>query len=435
MTTILKHHSLQYINGVLHLEGVSLERAAKKLQTPAFLYSEKSFTQNILRFQKGLSEVPHMICFAAKANSNLSILKLGHSLGMGVDIVSGGELFRAQKAGVPPKKIVFSGVGKTEAEMQMALSDRSQGVHSFNVESIEELETLHRIAKKLNKIATVALRFNPNVDAKTHPHISTGLKRNKFGLNKNEILKILVGRKKYSWIRFEGISIHIGSQITSLRPLEDAFKKTRQLAQKINLILEKPLKFVDLGGGLGIPYRQSDRIDPKILIDRYCRLIKKIFGSLEQKKLGLNLKIFIEPGRIISGNSGILLTRVLYRKARPSKDFLVVDASMSELIRPALYDGYHEIFPIRRALQKTSLHNTEVVGPVCESADFLGKNRMLSRKIKKDDLLAVLSCGAYGFVMSNQYNSRPRSPEALIRENQIKVIKKRETYKDLIQSE
>jgi diaminopimelate decarboxylase len=414
-----------YQNGILTSQGVSLNTVAQSLGTPTYVYSADAFLSNLHELEAGLQGIDHQICFAMKSNSNLAVIRLLSQAGAGVDVVSGGELFRAQKAGVPHHRIVFSGVGKTVKEMKEGLTYQGKGIYSFNIESEPELSTLNQVASELKVIAPVALRFNPDVDPKTHPYISTGIKKNKFGMNRNEILKIIQNLSDFPNIHIKGISIHIGSQLLSISPLEDAFVRLASLVDEIR----HPLEFLDLGGGFGISYGEEK---PPEVRD-YCQLIHKIFGA--NSKYKGRFKIVLEPGRQISGNSGILLTRVLYRKKRPTQDFLIVDAAMNDLVRPALYGSYHDIIPIDQTLTHGKTKKTSVVGPVCESADFLGKNRMLSVDLKPDDLLAVLSSGAYGFTMSGQYNSRPQVAEVLIQNGKFHLIRKRQTYQDLIEGE
>ena len=416
-----------YQNGFLTAEKVNVQKIIQTVGTPVYVYSEDAFLASYEKLRKGLVGLDSMICFAVKSNSNIAILELLGKAGAGMDVVSGGELFRTQRAKVPSNRVVFSGVGKTREEFRMALR---AGIYSFNVESVEELFTLNEIALELGTRAPVALRFNPDVDPKTHPYISTGLKNNKFGINKNEILKDVIPQlPELKGIELRGISIHIGSQLLSLSPLRDSFAKLAQLLEKIYFDLKIPLQFVDLGGGLGINYKKEK--PPRI--EEYCRLIHRYFGR--KSKFKGTLKVVLEPGRQLSGNSGVLLTQVLYRKKRRTQDFLIVDAGMNDLIRPALYQSYHEIVPVEKSFLQGAKRKTNVVGPVCESSDFLGKDRQLSQKLDAGDHLAILSAGAYGFSQANQYNSRPRAAEVLIHGGKFTVIRKRESLEDLILGE
>ncbi len=423
----------QYRNGSLCSGDVPLAKIAEKFGTPVYVYSAEGFLDPFHEFQNGLRDLNHLICFALKANSNLSVLRLLAKEGAGMDLVSGGELYRAGLAGVAADKIVFSGVGKTAEEMEMALMYRGEGIFSFNVESLAELRLLNEVALKMGRTlkgrrAPVALRFNPDVDAKTHPYISTGLKKNKFGIQRKEVLEVARTLGQFKGIELKGLSIHIGSQLLSLSPLDDAFGRVHNLMDEVNAIIHTPLQFVDLGGGIGITYKNEKAPS----IQKYCGLIKKHFG----KK---SYKILIEPGRTLSGNAGVLLTKVIYRKERQKKDFLVVDAAMNDLLRPALYESYHEMVPVQQkgtqAGKKPSLIKTNIVGPVCESSDCFASDRPFPQHLGSGDLVAILSAGAYGFSMSSTYNSRPRPPEVLVEGEKYRVIRKRETYEDLTRGE
>jgi diaminopimelate decarboxylase len=416
----------RYKNGVLSAESVPLSEIADAVGTPAYVYSAEAFLQPLRELQKGLASVDHLVCFALKSNSNIGLLKLLGEAGAGMDLVSGGELFRATKAGIDPRRIVFSGVGKTPGEMAQALRD---GIFSFNVESKAELEVLSAVATHEKRRAPVALRYNPDVDARTHPYISTGLKKNKFGIQRAEILDIARKLDHYPGIELKGISIHIGSQLLSLSPLNDAFSRLTTLLEELDGILETPLSFVDLGGGVGITY---DREKPPAL-QKYCALILKHFGPKAQKKRPL--KILIEPGRTLSGNSGVLLTEVLYRKERGRKQWLVVDAAMNDLMRPSLYGSFHGIVPVEQAKTRGKPRKSDIVGPVCESSDCFASDRPIPSSVEDGDLLAILSAGAYGFTMASNYNSRPRPPEVLVQNGSFRVIRERENYDDLLRGE
>jgi diaminopimelate decarboxylase len=415
----------KYAQGRLGAGGVLLEEIADRVGTPCYVYSAQALLDPLKQLQKGLAGLDALICFAVKSCSNLAILKLLSDAGAGMDLVSGGELHRAQAVGVSAGRLVFSGVGKTPGEMAAALE---HGIFSFNVESVAELATLSSVAESLGKRARVALRFNPDVDAKSHPYISTGLRKNKFGLERKEILAIANGYESFAGIDFQGISVHIGSQILSLSPLDDAFKRARELIDELDAILPEPISFIDAGGGLGITYAREKSVP----IAKYCALLRKHFAP---KKGRRTLKLLVEPGRSISGNAGVLVTEVLYRKVRKAKDFIIVDAAMNDLIRPALYGGHHEIVPVRKPPARTRLKRVDVVGPVCESSDVLGSDRRLPEELNQGDLLAVLSAGAYGFSMASNYNSRPRPAEVLIEGGKARLVRERETYDDLIRGE
>ncbi|MBN20457.1 MAG: diaminopimelate decarboxylase [Bdellovibrionaceae bacterium] len=422
----LKLNHLQYQNNQLFIENVNVSALAKKHGTPLYVYSEHAFLNPLKELQKALQPLSYTICFAMKSNSNLQILKLLKKNGCGIDTVSGGELFRCEKAKIPGKDIVLSGVGKSESELKYALNYRDTGIRSINVESEGELELLQKIAKKEKKKVKIALRFNPNINAKTHPYLSTGLKKEKFGLDKNEILNLTKKWHQFPDLELQGLSIHIGSQIFEMKPLKDAFLETKNFLLQLK---ERgfPIKMVDLGGGLGVKYDASNNKEKVMSIPEYGKVICSIF-----KNMGKDFHVCIEPGRTLSGNAGILLTKVLYEKKRGGKSFLIIDGSMSELIRPALYQAHHEIIPA--ILQGTKTQNTDVVGPVCESGDFLALDRDFP-KSRPNDVLAVLSAGAYGMTMSSHYNTRPKPAEILVSKNKSKVIRKRETYEDLIKGE
>ncbi len=414
-----------YQNGKLSVQDLPLAELAEKYGTPLYVYSSEALLAPLRSLQKGLKGLDHLVCFAVKANSNLAVLNLLAESGAGTDLVSGGELFRAVRAGVPPARIVFSGVGKRPEEMQEALK---HDIFSFNVESVAELELLNEVALQAGKIAPVALRYNPDVDAKTHPYISTGLKKNKFGLERGEVLDI--GRRLGSMpgIHLLGLSIHIGSQLLSLSPLEDAFLRLKKMRAALEKVIGRPLEVLDLGGGVGITYKAGEK-PPSI--ERYCKLIQKHFAP---KRGEAPVKIVIEPGRSLSGNAGVLLTKILYRKPRGKKDFVVVDAAMNDLARPALYGSFHDIVPVSKRTKSAS-GTVDIVGPVCESTDCFATNRKLPKAIDRGDLLAVMSAGAYGFSMSSNYNTRPRPPEILVHEGEAHLIRPRETLEDLIRGE
>jgi diaminopimelate decarboxylase len=420
----------KYSAGELKVDGVTLSQIAKKNGTPVYVYSAQAFLKPLQDLQRGLHGIDHLVCFAVKSNSNISILKMLGRAGAGMDLVSGGELFRVRKAGVPGERIVFSGVGKTEEEIEVALSNK---IFSFNVESLPELRLINCVALRKKVRARVALRFNPDVNAKTHPYISTGLKKNKFGLNRKEIVAALPEISKMKAITVAGLSIHIGSQLLSLKPLEESFVRVKDLAREIEPKLHAPLEFFDLGGGVGISY---DREKPKSpAIDDYCALIQKHFGP-RAKDFPKDLKakkIVLEPGRLIAGNSGVLVSEVLFRKKRDTKDFLIIDAAMNDLLRPALYGSFHDMLPVKKT--GGSVRLTDIVGPVCETSDCFASDRKLPSKLDAGDFIAILSSGAYGFSMASNYNSRPRPPEVLVQNGRAKIIRKRETYQDLVRGE
>ena len=418
----------QYFKNELHVEGVPVEKIAETVGTPVYIYSTQGFLKPLQSLKEGLKGLDYSIHFAMKSNSNLAILRLLSQHGVGMDLVSGGELFRAGKAGVSGTKIVFSGVGKTPGEMAQALQyDKGKGIYSFNVESTAELATLSAVAQSVGKTARVAFRFNPDVNPKTHPYISTGLKKNKFGLSRKEVLELLRDHGMYPGIEVVGLSIHIGSQLLSLKPLEESFRNLSELVDECEHHLARPLEFVDLGGGLGITYK-NEKTPP---LKQYCKLVRKYFGP-ESKRTHLP-RILIEPGRLLSGNAGALISEVLYRKERKAKDFLIVDAAMNDLMRPALYGSHHEIVPVQREGGKK--RKSDIVGPVCESSDCFGSDRLMPAHLGSGELLAVLSAGAYGMTMASNYNTRPRPAEVLVDGESFLVIRERESYEDLIRGE
>ena len=402
--------------GVLFAEGVSLEAIAKQFGTPTYIYSKNTLIQTFESFKKGLIKTDHLICFAVKANSNIAILNLFAGLGAGFDIVSGGELERVIYAGGNPQKIVFSGVGKTESEIEAALK---ANILCFNVESRSELLRIQEVAEKMNIKAPISIRVNPDVDAKTHPYISTGLKDNKFGVDFNQALSIYLAAKSMSHIDIKGIDCHIGSQITELKPFVDALDRVLSLVDQLkkNNI---QLSHIDIGGGIGICYQDESPPDFEIYIKEILNKIK-----------GLNVKIIFEPGRALVGNAGVLLSKVEYLKQNDIKHFAIIDAAMNDLMRPTLYDAYHEIKVVRE--HDTKSQSFDVVGPVCESGDFIAKNRSL--KLKENDLICIMSAGAYGMSMSSNYNSRGRAAEVMVDQDQLYEIRTREKSSDLFKLE
>jgi diaminopimelate decarboxylase len=405
-------NAFTFKNNMLHAENVALPNIAETVATPCYVYSKSALTNAFENFSAGFKDADHLVCFAVKSNPSLAILNLFAKLGAGFDIVSGGELARVLAAGGNPAKIVFSGVGKTADEMRAALE---AGIFCFNVESASELARLNDIAGYMGKVAPVSLRVNPNVDAKTHPYISTGLKNNKFGVAYEDALDIYLQAAAMPNIAIHGVDCHIGSQITELSPFLDAFDRVLALvdALKKNNI---HIKHIDLGGGIGICY--SDETPPD-----FSAYAKAMLDKLGKRAV----KLVFEPGRALVGNAGVLLTKVEYLKHTETKNFAIVDAAMNDLMRPALYDAYHAIEAVQPRLAKTT--NYEIVGPVCESGDFLGHDRELA--LAEGDLLAIMSAGAYGMSMSSNYNTRPRAAEVMVDGDKFTVIRKREKVQDL----
>ena len=402
--------------GILFAEDVSLEAIANQFGTPTYIYSKNTLIDTFESFQKGLLKTNHLICFAVKANSNIAILNLFANLGAGFDIVSGGELERVLYAGGDPQKIVFSGVGKTTSEIEAALK---ANILCFNVESQSELLRIEAVASKINIKAPISIRVNPDVDAKTHPYISTGLKDNKFGVDFNQALALYLEAKGMSYIEIKGIDCHIGSQITELKPFVDALDRVLSLVDQLknNNI---HLSHIDIGGGIGICYQDESPPD----FDIYT---KEILNKIQN----LDVKIIFEPGRALVGNAGVLLSKVEYLKQNDVKHFAIIDAAMNDLMRPTLYDAYHDIKIVRE--QDTKLQSFDVVGPVCESGDFIAKNRSL--KLKENDLVCIMSAGAYGMSMSSNYNSRGRAAEVMVDRDKIFEIRAREKSSDLFKLE
>lgn len=405
-----------YHNGELFVENVSLKKIAEKFGTPCYIYSQSALTNAYQQFDAAFEDRDHLICYAVKANSNLAILNLLARLGSGFDIVSGGELQRVIRAGGDAQKTIFSGVGKSVNEMRMALN---LNILCFNVESEAELITLNHVAQNMNKVAPVSLRVNPDVDAKTHPYISTGLKENKFGIAVDEAMRIYQSAHLYPYIRFTGIDCHIGSQLSLIEPFVEASEKMLQLFDGLKK-QKLDIEHIDLGGGLGIRYNNEKPPSIKEYISKLCSITRNI-----------KQRLVIEPGRALVGNSGILLTRIEYLKQTPARNFAIVDAAMNDLIRPSLYDAYHEILPVEKSTIEAK--NYEIVGPICETGDFLGHDRKLS--IMDGDLLAIMSAGAYGMSMSSNYNTRPRAAEILVVGSQTHVIRQRESIEQIIAGE
>jgi len=403
-------------NNVLHAENVALTQITESFGSPCYVYSKAALSQAFERFSAGFKDANHLVCFAVKSNPSLAILNLFAKLGAGFDIVSGGELARVIAAGGDPKKVVFSGVGKTADEMRAALE---AGIFCFNVESASELVRLNDVATYMGKIAPVSLRVNPNVDAKTHPYISTGLKNNKFGVAYEDALDIYLQAAGMSNIAIHGVDCHIGSQITELSPFLDAFDRVLAL---VDALAENNIQIqhIDLGGGIGICY--SDETPPEFTA--YAKAMREKLGNRD-------VKLVFEPGRALVGNAGVLVTKVEYIKQTETKNFAIVDAAMNDLMRPALYDAYHDIQAVQP--RNETAVNYEIVGPVCESGDFLGHDRALA--LQEGDLLAIMSAGAYGMSMSSNYNTRPRVAEVMVDGSQCHLIRKRELIADLFANE
>jgi diaminopimelate decarboxylase len=406
-------HHFHYQEGELYCEGVPVRRLAARVGTPFYLYSHATLAHHYRVFDAAFEGFPHLVCFAVKANSNLAILRTLIQQGAGVDIVSGGELYRALKAGVDPAKVVYSGVGKRPEEIRLALKS---GILLFNIESSQELEAINRIAGRLKVKAPVSLRINPDIDPQTHPYISTGLKKNKFGINIEGAIQDYRRARELPHVEVVGVACHIGSQITELGPFVEALGRLKDLIGRLNRE-GIAIRYLDLGGGLGITYDQETPPAPKE------------YGQALLKELqGLKVRLILEPGRVLVGNAGILVTKVLYTKESDARHFIIVDAGMNDLARPSLYGSYHGLWPVvemKRRRVKASL-----VGPICESGDFLAKDRLMPA-LAPGELVAVMSAGAYGFSMSSNYNARPRVAEILVQGDRFYVIRKRETYRQL----
>lgn len=411
----MDHFELQ--QGVLHCEGLPLDAVAAAHGTPSFVYSKATLERHYRVFDDALAGLPHLICYAVKANSNLAVLSTLAKQGSGFDIVSIGELRRVLAAGGDPKKVMFSGVGKTAAEMTEALKT---GIRCFNVESEPELDRLAEVAAGLSLCAPVSLRVNPDVDPKTHPYISTGLKENKFGLAVDDALALYRRASKIESIELVGIDCHIGSQLLDLEPIVDATKRVLAICDQLTAE-GIHLQHIDIGGGLGVPYQDETPPSPA----EYVAAIRPLFE-------GRDAEIILEPGRAIAGNAGVLLTKVEYLKPTADKNFAIVDAAMTELLRPTLYNAWQDIVPVRpRTDEPTAAW--DIVGPVCETGDWLGKDRQLA--LQPGDLLAIRTVGAYGFVMASNYNSRPRPPEIMVDGDQMHVVRRRETIDELFAAE
>jgi diaminopimelate decarboxylase len=418
-------HDFHYTGNKLYCERVAVEALAKRFGTPLYIYSQHTLTDHFQDLDRALAGVEHQVCFAVKSNSNQSVLRVLARLGSGFDIVSGGELQRVMAAGGDPRRCAFAGVGKTESEIEFALR---QGVYTFNAESEPELERINRVAARLNKTAPVAVRVNPDVEAHTHKKITTGTYENKFGIAMEKVEGVYARASKLKHLRLRGLQMHIGSQITEVKPFEEAVRKVLPLVTRLK---EKHgLEFFSLGGGLGIVYQpalasgaaawwQSAAARRLITPQKYAARLLPLLKSL-------GLRILLEPGRFISGSAGILVTRVEYVKRTGQKNFLIVDAAMNDLIRPAFYEAYHEIVPVRR--KGGALVSSDVVGPICESGDFFCQNRPLPRAVQ-GDYLALMSAGAYGFVMASSYNTRRLAAEVMVKGNQSALVRERQPTK------
>lgn len=409
--------SFSRIQGILHAEQCSLEQLAQQFGTPVYVYSKAAFEKHYEDMDKAFDFIDHQICFAVKSNSNLAVLNVLAKRGAGFDIVTGGELARVLKAGGNPAKIVFSGLGKTEADIQTALD---VGIACFNVESYAELDRIQKVAKKLDKKAPISLRVNPDVDAKTHPYISTGLKENKFGIPSDSVYETYQYAASLSHLDVIGIDCHIGSQLTETKPFVDALDRVIVMIEKLKQ-LGIELKHIDIGGGLGVRYK--DETPPTV--EEYAQALKPAL-----QKLGL--KVYMEPGRSISANAGVLLTQVDLLKPTNHRNFAVIDAAMNDLIRPSLYQAWMDIQSVKRN-PNIEVKDWDIVGAICETGDFLGKDRALA--LQENDILAVMGAGAYGFVMSSNYNSRGRAAEVMVDGTQAHLIRERETIESLWEKE
>lgn len=407
-----------YRDGQLYCEEVPLEAVARSQGTPTYVYSRRAILEAYEAYQRALTGLPHLICYAVKANGNLAVLSLLAAVGAGADVVSGGELFRALRAGFDPQRIVFAGVGKTREEIREALK---ADVLCLNVESAAELAVLDEVARAEGVRARVALRVNPDIDPETHPYISTGLRTSKFGIAYDEALEAYRTAARLGGVEVVGVHMHIGSQLLKVSPIADALERVAEL---VTTLREEgiPIRYLDIGGGLGIRYNKEEAVPTQ---EEYIRALRRTLEALE-------MTVLLEPGRSLVGPAGALLTRVLYRKRTGGKRFVVVDAAMNDLIRPSLYNAYHEILPVREVRGPQEV--VDVVGPVCESGDFLAKERELP-VLEEGALLALMSAGAYGFAMASNYNARPRPAEVLVSGERAVLVRRRESYEDLIAGE
>lgn len=410
-------HHFQYKGEELYCEEVPVRFIAEKVGTPCYIYSQATLSHHFTTFDSAFADVAHLVCYSVKANSNIAILRLFASMGGGVDIVSGGELYRALKAGIAPERIVYSGVGKTVEEIDFALREK---ILMFNIESTQELEQINLRAEKMNVVAPISLRVNPDIDPKTHPYISTGMKENKFGISIGDAPGAYEKAKSLKNIEILGLDCHIGSQLTDVAPFVDALKRLRSLIEEL-MQAGVHIRYLDLGGGLGIVYDHEAPPHPH----EYARAILQQLGDID-------CTLIFEPGRVIVGNGGLLVTKVLYTKRTPAKNFVIVDGAMNDLIRPSLYGSYHFVQEVSKSREETEI--VDVVGPICESGDFLARDRSMPMPAQ-GDYLAVMSAGAYGFSMSSNYNSRRRASEVMVRGGEYSVIRQRETWEDLVRLE
>ena len=412
------NESFYYRDGSLYCDSVRLEDLADETGTPVYIYSAIRIRENVQRLKTAFAELDPAIHYSLKANANLSLIHLLYARGLGMEAVSGGEIFRALRAGVPPDRIVFAGVGKSREEMVEALK---ADILMFNVESSQELRLLNHVAGEMGTVARVALRVNPDVDPKTHPYISTGLKQSKFGIDISLALEEYQLAQTLPHIAVVGVHKHIGSQITDVTPFVDSLTRIAALIGELRT-LGIDIRYLDMGGGLGIPYQDETPPHPTEMAEAVTPILKT-----------LGCTIVLEPGRVIVGNAGILVTKVLYTKQTPTRHFVIVDAGMNDLIRPSLYGSYHAIQPVRRQEGREPI-TVDVVGPICESGDFLAKDREIAM-VEPEELLAVMSAGAYGFTMASNYNTRPRAAEVLVKGDRHFIIRARESYEDLIRGE
>lgn len=413
------YDTFRYAGKDLAVEGVRLKDVAARVGTPFYVYSAEKIRRQFQRWNRAYAAHPHTICYAMKANGNLAVLALLAKEGAGVDIVSGGELFRAMRAGVEPSRVVFSGVGKTVGEIQAAIQ---AGILAFNVESPEELDVIHSVAARLRRRAPISVRVNPDVAVDTHHKITTGKAENKFGVAYHQAESLYIRASRMPWLNVVGIQAHIGSQILDVRPYKKTLEKLLSLVDRLEA-LNIHLHILDLGGGLGVSYDNDISPDPT---DKAKLLLPLLRGR--------GLRLLFEPGRFLVAEAGALVTKVLYRKEPGHKNFVIVDAAMNDLARPALYDAHHPIFPVRRPARAGN-YVADVVGPICESGDYMAKKRALPARPERGDLLAIMAAGAYGFAMSSQYNARPRVPEVLVDGKKWWVVRERETLEDLVRGE
>ena len=407
----------EYHEGKLFCEDVPVRAIAKKVGTPFYLYSYATFARHFNVFDGAFSEMPHVVCYSLKANPNGALLRIIAQSGGGADIVSGGELFRALNAGIPADKIVYSGVGKSVEELRYAIDS---GIRMINIESEGEFKALKKLSRKMRRRVPVSIRVNPEIDPKTHPYITTGLKKNKFGILWDDAARIYRDIAAEEYLAPVGISSHIGSQILELGPFIEAVTSLKKMILELRG-LGMPIEMLDIGGGLGITYKDELPPDPK----QYANVVKENLGDI-------GITLILEPGRVIVGNSGVFITKMLYVKQTAGKIFYIVDGAMNDLVRPSLYNAYHDIVPVEQKKRKTKV--VDIVGPICESGDFLAKDRELV-SLKEGDLVAVKSAGAYGYAMSSNYNSRRRAAEVLVKGDEFFVVRKRETVKDLVRGE